>query len=103
MQKGHLIANLPSDQNPASEEEQQILSMLLKKQYTTMEMIISSSKELLLIGCLFAVINTRQSEDFIKKHITLASRSDYSLLFFKTIIFTFLIFVIRNFHLIQKK
>lgn len=103
MQKGHPISSLPIDQYPVSDEEQQVLTMLLKKQYTTMEMLISGSKEVLLLGGLFALINTPQADELIRRYIPASNSSEYSLLFFKTLIFIVVAFVAKNIHLVQKQ
>ncbi len=103
MQRGHLIVSLPSDQYPPTEEEQQLLNMLLKKQQTSIELLISGTKEVLGIGALFAILNTPQVEEYIKKYIPMASRSEYSLLFVKTMLFVFFVFILKNFHLIRKQ
>lgn len=103
MQKGHSIASLPIDQYPVSDEEQQVLGMLLKKQYTTMEMLISGSKEVLMLGVLFALINTPQADELIRRYIPASTSSEYSLLFFKTLIFVVIAFILKNIHLIQKE
>ena len=98
---------LPTDDNPVNPVEEQVFSTILnvnndsnKNQLFT---LIAEFKNPLIVGILFLIINTEQSNALIESVVGYARASKTSLLLFKTFLFVVLYFVWQNMSIAQTK
>lgn len=92
------IESLPLDKNyTPSKTETDIVDMLFGK--TKSESVIKELKELVLIAILFFVFSLKNVDDLILKVLPVTQNSVYYLIGVKTIAFSVLFWLVKNFYL----
>jgi hypothetical protein len=92
------IESLPLDKNyTPSKTESDIVDMLFGKNKS--ESIVKELKDLFLIAILFFVFSLKNVDDLILKVLPITQNSVYYLIGVKTIAFTVLFWLVKNFYL----
>jgi len=92
------IENLPLDKNYVpSKSESEIVDMLFGKNKS--DAVVNELKDLFVIAILFVIFSLKNVDEFIQKVVPVTQNSPYYLLGVKTIAFTVLFWIIKNFYL----
>ena len=92
------IESLPLDNNyTPSKTETDIVDMLFGKNKS--DAVVNELKDLFLIAILFFIFSLKNVDDIIQKALPVTHNSVYYLLIVKTISFTVLFWIVKNFYL----
>ena len=92
------IESLPLDKNyTPSKTENDIVDMLFGKNKS--DAVVNELKDLFLIAILFFIFSLKNVDELIQKALPITEKSVYYLLLVKTIAFTSLFWIIKNFYL----
>lgn len=97
---------LPTDDNPVNPVEEQVFSSILNANPSSnnhLHTLVTEFKNPLIVGILFLVINTEQSNALIESIVGYTRASKTSLLLFKTFLFVVMYFVWQNLSVAQSK
>lgn len=96
------IDTLPTDQNMPSHSEIQIVDTIFK-QNGTVQKFLSGTKDVLVLGFIFLIFCLPQFDDLVKRLVPSTEKSPYIFMGFKTLIFMFVYFIVKNIYLVRKK
>ena len=99
---GEFLNNLPSDQTEPSVHEITIIDTLFKEKQTTLNKFLFQTQDILIMGILFVLISLPQIDSFVGKLVPIASKSVYTMIGIKAIVFMTIFFVIKNLYLVRK-
>lgn len=94
---------LPTDDNPINPVEKQVFANILNSNTSSTQLhsFINELKQPLLVGIVFMLLNTEQSNTLIESVVGYARSSKTSLLLFKTFLFIVIYFVWQNIAITQ--
>lgn len=101
--QGDIITSLPLATNTQPTlNELKILDTLFKEHSRDLSLIFNEFKDLFIIGLIFVILNTPQTDNLIKKIFPISNNSIYIFLLIKTLIFLILYWTYKNFLLYRK-
>ncbi len=98
-----LLYNLPTNQISPTVQELSVINKLFSTHADTTKNLIKEFKNDLFIALLFFVFSLKQVDDLIMKFIPITQKyPPYILLVFKSLIFAFVCWFLKNFWLLKK-
>lgn len=99
IQKADIISQLPADNTNPTHNELKIVDTLFKHHGGEMNSIFNEAKDTILIGIIFIALSLPTIDNIIRKLLPVTEKSEYFLIFAKSIVFMLLYWVVKHFYL----
>lgn len=95
------IYQLPTDDSVITPVEQQLLDTVFTQEESVKKLGMELTKPLMLAG-LFVVLSLKITDTLISKFFPRFSKSPYTVILIKAVLFLFILLIIQNAHLVRK-